>query len=232
VSQSEEKVKAEIKKFVNNGIKNIKELTAQELIRDVAINPFLVKALGISDFDTLAKFYVYQRVGRSLVTSFGTTMENMIRDLAGGEKIQWWDVKKTIGNVTYYMSVKSGPRDMDKDQVQHFAGRAKEIVKSEPSSLPVIAMGYGKEPMGVIAPTLRNEGLDPNKHTLTGKRLYDIITGQKDYHKKLLELNGTTAIQTLGNKKFIDFIENKIKEIADDFKKKYKTMDELLLDTF
>jgi hypothetical protein len=229
---AEGRVRAEVAKFVQNGIKNIRELTADELIRESAINPFLVKALGIADFDSLARFYVYQRIGRSLVTSFGTTMEHMIRALAGGEKIEWWDVKKAVGNTTYYMSVKSGPRDMDKDQVQHFAGRAKEIMRTDRTALPVIAMGYGTEPMGVIAPTLRNEGLPPDRHTLTGKQLYDTITGQNDYHIRLLELTGRIAFETLGNRRFIDLIENKVREIAEGFRNRFGSVDELLLGTF
>jgi hypothetical protein len=213
-------------------MKNIRELSATKLIDEAAINPFLVKALGINDFDSLARFYVYQRIGRSLVTSFGTAMENMIRALVGGQKVGWWDVKKIIGNTTYYMSVKSGPRDMDKDQVQHFAGRAREIMTSDRTALPVIAMGYGREPMGAISPTLRNEGLSPDRHTLTGKQLYDTITGQTNYHVRLLELTERVALETLGNRRFINLIENKVKEIAEEFRSRYRSVDELLLSTF
>jgi hypothetical protein len=225
-------VKAEVSKFVRNGIKNIKELSAEELVQDAAINPFLVKALGIDDFDSLAMFYVYQRVGRSLVTSYGTTIENVIRALSGGEKPVWWDVKTTKQGKTYYLSVKSGPRDMDKDQVRHFASQARELANKDPSAIPVIAMGYGKVPLGPIVHTLRSEGLDPNKNTLTGKRLYETITGEADYHKKLLQMTREAAIQTMSGKKIIETIEDKVKEIALAFKKKYKSVDELLLDTF
>lgn len=228
----EAEVKAEVAKFVRNGVKNIKELTAEELIQDAAINPFLVRALGIDDFDSLAMFYVYQRVGRSLVTSFGSTIESMIRALSGGEKPVWWDVKTAKQGKTYYLSVKSGPRDMDKDQVQHFARKARELSRTEPDAIPVIAMGYGRAPMGPINHTLRQEGFDPNKNTLTGKRLYEKITSQTDYHRKLLDLTREAALQTVSGKKIIETIDDKVKEIARAFKRKYKSVDELLLDTF
>jgi hypothetical protein len=225
-------VKAQIAKFVRKSLQNIDELTAKELIQDSAINPFLVKALGISDFDALARFYVYQRVGRSIVTSFGTVIEKMVEALAGGTSGTWWDVVTDIGGTKYYMSVKSGPRDMDKDQVQHFAQRARELLQTEPNAHPIIAMGYGKGPMGVISPTLRNERLDPDRHTLTGKQLYDTITGVPDYHKKLLQLTSEAAVQALQGSKIIEIIENKVNGIAGDFKRRYKTVDELLWDTF
>jgi len=83
----EEAVRSEVVKFVRNGIKNIRELTAEEMISEAAINPYLVKALGITDFSSLARFYVYQRIGRSLVTSFGmTVMEKMVETLGEGKK--------------------------------------------------------------------------------------------------------------------------------------------------
>jgi len=230
----ERTIEAEVVKFIKNGLENIKKLTVETLIREAAINPFLVKALGITDFDSLARFYVYQRVGRSLVTSFGmTVMEQFVKALGGGKKGQWWDIKiPAPGGKTYHISVKSGPRDMDKDQVVHFSREAKELVKKDPNAIPLIAMCYGREPLGPIASTLRSEGLDPDKTTLTGKELYQTLTGQPNFHVKLLELTGKVALKTLQDKKFIDIIEDKIKEIAEGFRRKYKTVDDLLLDIF
>ena len=230
----ESTIEAEVEKFVKNGMKNIKELTAEEMIREASINPFLVKALGITDFDSLARFYVLQRIGRSLVTSFGmTVMEQFVKTLGGGKKGQWWDLKVPAGEgKTYHISVKSGPRDMDKDQVVHFSREARTLMKKDPNAIPLIAMCYGREPLGPIASTLRGEGFDPKKTTLTGKELYETLTGQKDFHIKLLELTGKVALRTLQEKKFIDIIENKVKEIAERFKQKYETVDDLVLDIF
>ena len=98
--------------------------------------------------------------------------------------------------------------------------------------MPVIAMAYGRLPMGVIEPTLRGEGLDPRRHTLTGKQLYQTLSGRTDYHVKSLELIGRVAFEALGNKKFIDLIEGKIREVAEDFKNKYRDVDDLLLKMF
>jgi hypothetical protein len=228
----EREAEEEIRRFVRAAVTNINELTAEELVQNAAINPFLVKALGIDDFESLARFYVYQRIGRSLVTSFGTTIEKIIRALARGKKSGWWDVKATINSLTYYMSVKSGPRDMNKDQVELFAKKARELQEVEPNIVLIIAMGYGKKPFDPIAPTLEAEGFDPDMHTLTGKKLYEVLTGQTDYHKKLLELISDVATQTLGNRKIIELIENKTKEVAEEFSRKYPTVDALLLDTF
>lgn len=232
ITKEEAEVQAKLKGFIEKGIKNIKKLTADRLIKEGAINPFLVKALGIKDFDSLAKFYVYQRVGRSLVTSFGTAIEHLVRALARGAKKGWWDTVQALGGTPYFMSVKSGPRDMDKDQVKYFAQRAKEILKQNPNAVPVIAIGYGRTPWPIIVKTLEEEGLDPKKHIIIGKGLYERITGRPDYHRRLLIITDRVALQTLAGKRVIDIIEDKVKEVARDFKRKYKAVDDLLLDTF
>jgi len=203
------------------------------MIREASINPFLVKALGITDFDSLARFYVLQRIGRSLVTSFGmTVMEQFVKTLGGGKKGQWWDIKMPANGKTLHISVKSGPRDMDKDQVVHLCREARTLMSKDPNAIPLIAMCYGREPLGPIASTLRSEGFDPKETTLTGKELYETLTGKKDFHVKLLELTGRVALKTLQDKKFIDIIESKVKEIAEDFKRHYETVDDLVLDIF
>lgn len=229
----ERTIEAEVVKFVENGMNNIKKLTAEKMIREASINPFLVKALGITDFDSLARFYVLQRIGRSLVTSFGmTVMEQFVKTLGGGKKGQWWDIKIPRNGKTLHISVKSGPRDMDKDQVELFGQKARELINKDPNAVPLIAMCYGREPLGPIASTLRNQGFDPKKTTLTGKELYKTLTGEPDYHIRLMELTGKVALKTLQDKEFIDIIESKVKEIAEDFKRHYKTVDDLVLDIF
>ncbi len=228
----EDSVKQTIKGFLEKAIMNINDLSAEELINNSAINPFLVKALDIKDIDSFAKFYVYQRVGRSVVTSFGTAMEHMVRDLCEGKKTKWWDVIASIDEETCYMSVKSGPNDMDKDQVEHFADRAKELEKTDQNALPVIAMCYGKQPWSVISDTLKKQGFDAKNNTLTGKQLYAKITGAEDYHKTLLKIIGEEASRLLKNQNTVNLIDLKVKEISEQFKKKYKDLDELLIDTF
>ena len=228
----EYEVRVKLKAFIERNIKNIRKLSGEAMIEESAMNPFLIKALGIKDFDALAKFYVYQRVGRSIVTSFGTMIEHIVRELSNGEQFGWWDVKASIDSSPYYMSVKSGPRDMDKDQVSYFARQAKEVMDAEPEAVPVIAMGYGKSPWPIIPGTLHSNGLDPEKHLLLGKKLYERITGESDYHVRLLEIIGEVARRTLYDRKVIDIIEEKVEEISTFFKRTYETVDDLLLDTF
>jgi hypothetical protein len=121
---------------------------------------------------------------------------------------------------------------MDKDQVKHFADQARQLLEKEPTVVPSIAIGYGKAPWPIITETLKKEGFDPAKNLLIGKSLYKLITGDPEYHRRLLQKIDEIVSHELGGKRIIDAIEIKVKEMSDAFKKKYKTVDDLLLDTF
>jgi len=93
-------------------------------------------------------------------------------------------------------------------------------------------MGYGKKVWPVITDTLKKQGLDPDRHSYVGKKLYDLLSGEKDYYKKLLDFVVNVESEVIQGKTILELIDDKVKEISIDFKKKYKFVDELLLDTF
>lgn len=229
----EEDLSAEVSKFVMRTIQKLEKLEADKMISEATINPFLVKALGM-DLNSLARFYVYQHIGRSLVTSFGmTVMESMVKSLKGGERGEWWDISDLVNDDKhYYISIKSGPRDMDKDQLVEFARRVAILKRRRPNATPIIAMCYGKGPLGAIAPTLKKKGLDPTQTTLTGKKLYETLTGHPYYYKYLMKVVGNAALTALANVKVVDKIEEKVTQMACSFERKYKTVDKLLLALF
>jgi len=229
---SDEQIKKLLEKFISRAAKIIDELSAEKMIQESAINPVLAKALGFTDFRSLSRFYVYQRISRSLVTSFGTYMENLVKIIVDGEKGKWWDVTKKTPKVNFYVSVKSGPRDMNKDQTVEFSRRAKKVMREDPKALPFIAMGYGKEAWPVITGTLRSQGLDPKKHSYVGKDLYRLLSGDKNYYKKLLDFVVNVESKVIGKKTILQLMDNKVNEISKVFEKKYKAVDDLLLDTF
>lgn len=228
----EKEIEKLLSDFIANAGKIIEELSAERMIEESAINPILAKALGFEDFESLSRFYVYQRVGRSLVTSFGMKMENLVKLVVDGEKGEWWDVIKKSPKVNYYVSVKSGPRDMNKDQTVEFSRRAKKVMAEDKNAHPLIGMGYGKKVWPVIIDTLKKQGLDPEHHTYVGKKLYELLSGDKNYYLKLLDFVVNVESDVIKGKTILNLIDEKVIEIGNDFKKKYSSVDELLLDTF
>ena len=84
----------------------------------------------------------------------------------------------------------------------------------------------------MITSTLKKQGLDPERHTFVGKRLYELLTGDKDFYKKLLDFVVNVESEVIKGKTILELIDEKVDEISNGFKKKYKTIDDLLLDTF
>ena len=228
----EEIIRSEVRGFITRAIKNLRELRAEALIEQGAINPFLMTALGFNDVDALARFYVYQRVGRSVMTGFGTTLERIVRAISEGHEGDWWDIVANMHGNEYFMSVKSGTRDMNRDQVSYFSGRARELLLENPDAIPIIALCYGREPWQIIPSTLQDEGFDPNEHLFVGKRLYEMISGQQDFQLRLLEIIHEEATNELRGRVVIDLIEEKVEEISEYFKTHYRTVEELLNNTF
>ncbi len=212
-------------RFADNAADLITGLTAEKMVEESSINPFLAKALGLHSLDDLARYFVVQTISRSLVTSFGTVLETTIRAISCGEKGEWWDIVK--GDNMW--SIKSGPNDMNKDQVTEFSKRAKEAKAGNKNAKPRILMTYGKKPWSVITDTLSGNGLDPAQHTATGKQVYELVTGDARYHVILLQIFSSYKRQ---GKTLLDLIDEKVKDISEQFKSKYPDVDRLLDSTF
>lgn len=125
MTETEEKLETareEINKSLAKISENISSISLDTL-EEGTMNPYLIKGVGLT-VDEAIEFYVWQRAGRSITTSFGSILEKSIRILSGAKKSKWWDIE-TANNE--YASIKSGPRDMDKDQVEHFADRGENL---------------------------------------------------------------------------------------------------------
>ena len=212
-------------RFADNAADLITGLTAEKMVEESSINPFLAKALGLNSFDDMARYFVVQTISRSLVTSFGTVLETMIRAISYGEKGEWWDV--VSGDNMW--SIKSGPNDMNKDQVTEFSKRAKKAKDTNKNAKPRILMTYGKRPWGVITNTLRGNDLDPAQYTATGKEVYKLVTGDAKYHVILLQIFSSYKRQ---GKTLLDLMDEKVKDLSEQFKSKYPDVDHLLDNTF
>lgn len=104
-----------IRDFVKNSIKEIKETTLDTLL----INPFLIKAFGFDDHCEVVTFYFYQKVTRSIVTSWGFIIEGVLL-CSGAEKsdLEGFDIMITREEKEYHFQVKTSPNTMSIEQVR------------------------------------------------------------------------------------------------------------------
>jgi hypothetical protein len=238
--QNTQRALRHIREFVARARQLIEGITVENLIEEGGINPYMAAALNISSMEDIAELFVYRRVERSLGTSFGNVIEAFLRDLLGGKSgkdhpncsrsrarkqqswICWWDIvierefeeegRKYKGIV---LSVKSGPSDVNKDIVDRFAEHAREAINN--GYRPYLVMTYGKRAFNVAESTLRGQGLDPKKYLLVGRDIFRTFLRNPDLYDTVIDLIKDAG----GQVDIFGLIERKVKELAEELRKRY-----------
>jgi len=222
--------------FVSKVKNLIESISAESLIEGGGINPYMVKTLGMKSIKEAVNFFVHRRVERSLGTSFGIVLDNLIRVLLGGMKgkdltkqygnwIGWWDA--VLPDRKIVISIKSGPADMDKDQVLYFAERAREARKH--GFRPFLVFAYGKHAFPVIERYLREEGFPPDEYLRIGREIFEEFLLDSEYYKEVLRIC-EVAGKDIGD--VFELIEKKIESLTEELEKRYQgSLDRLLENT-
>lgn len=246
----EKKVEELIQDFSLKPKKLINGKKVEDLIDKGGINPYLVNALDLKTIDECIEYVLIQSIGRSLVTSFGTVLEKFIAIILGGQRMGaydrvcnsksrdkpwycWWDViidqpveedgKKYKGIL---LSVKSGPADMNKDQVFQFCDYAQKA--EENGYRPYEILVYGKKASSVITSNLEVRGFSPDKYLKVGKEIFEEFLDNADYYKQALTLFSKAGLE----KDLFILIDEKKIELAEELNEMYGDgINKLLEDT-
>ena len=201
----------------------IEGISANVIVEQGGVNPYMAKALGFKTIDETVEFFVHRRVERSLGTSFGNILQSTLRILSGGrdgkEKISdqgkwigWWDIVLSDRKV---ISVKSGPADMDADQVKECARKIEEAESK--GYKPYLAFAYGKEAFSVIGSTMTKLGLNPANYIRVGKGVFQEFVGGH-YHNEILKVFGEASGEA-GD--IFALTEEKIKHLTTELNKRF-----------
>lgn len=204
-----------IKDFVKNSIKELKDTSLEKLL----INPFLVKAFGFNDYKEIVTFYFYQKITRSVVTSWGFTVEKLL--LCSGAKetnMPGFDMKVEKENKTFQLQIKSSPNTMSIEQVRQLNTHIKNI-KDKISNIPILGMTYGTKEQ--INTQIQSTLIDYPNSVKIGKELWDFIANEDGYCIKLLDL--IDEISSSFNIKFSDQLETKRKILILEWEKLFGT---------
>ena len=210
-----------VRKFINQHTKNIQSLSLDDLI----VNPFLIKALKLTSPKDVIKFSVNHTASISIVTSLGFTMEKILghshENARMGKQKEWYDVIKDSRNKKYWVQAKSGPNDVNKDQVKHMSALFDK--KETPNDSPKLGILYGKKDMDTISLGHIKKYLNKwENRLLVGKDLWDFISEEKDFHKKIFNTIETVTANLPGNS--IDQeMDNAVARITEQFEGKYGT---------
>ena len=198
-------------------------------------NPLLGAALKLDNPEELVRYCVYASASRSLVTSMGTMVEDLLlysnvdvkdgADYQEGLSNKWDLVIERLDSVRTYIEVKSGPNDMDKTQIKSYSNEIKALEADGYKGF--IGIGYGRKDMAsVTTPMLRLYLDDWEEHTLIGTELWEYVSNHPGYHMKLMTVIKDTASVVLKKKSIIKLIEQRIKTLTAEFKETYSSIDD------
>jgi len=228
-----------IREFAAKAKELIEKISVEHLVEEGGLNPYMVAALGIDSIEDAVELFVYRHVERSLGTSFGTVIENFLRELLGGKSgkeadprcrgrekqkpwICWWDIvlmQKFVEEGREYrgtvLSVKSGPADINKDIVERFIEHAREAEAN--GYRPYLVLTYGRRAFTVAESTLRGWGLDPGKYLLVGREIFKKFLGDPNYYERVIDLIRAAG----GGLDVFELMEKKVRELVEELRKTY-----------
>jgi hypothetical protein len=226
-------VKVLVTEFINRQLQMIESLKLETL----NVNPILAGALNLDNEEDLIRYYVYQAISRSIVTSVGFLVQNLIlyaseyvhtgKDDDLGEQTKWDIFVDKINAIKAYLEIKSGTNDVNKTQIHHYRNEIELVEKQGFHAF--IGETYGKREDKTVTHSLMKQYLpDWEKRTLIGKELWIFITDDENYHQKLVEMLLSASKQVLANQTIISKIEDSIPPILAEFHLKYNSYKQFL----
>lgn len=219
--------------FINKQLKMLEDMS----LDDLNSNPLLCAALRLSTPYELIKYNVYALATRSIVTSMGYFVQDLLlyssadvyngKDYDEGKNVKWDLVVERLNAVRSYIEVKSGPNDLDKGQVKSYRKEIQAVEKLGYNGY--IGITYGKRDSNTVSINLFKQYLEKwEKRTLIGTKLWDFITEDENYHLTLTTSIQQIAEALLAQHSIIDKVEEKVNALVHSFNEKYSGIEEYL----
>lgn len=199
-------------------LRNQLEMVSSLSFTDFDVNPLLAKAINLDSPRKIITFNVYQTVTRSVVTSWGETIEKIARCVGcrkndysiAGKTGTNFDLVKTRDGRDFYIQVKSGPNTMNVGMVTSLNEAIEKLEIAKKGSKGILGMTYGSKDR--ISNQILSNLSDANDRMKIGREFWDFVREKDNYHKELFKLLDDSSIGLL-NKSFTELIEDKITEL-------------------
>lgn len=213
--------------FLDTQFEHLKNLK----LDDLEINVLLVKALGFTTAEETVEFYLYQRITRGAVTSWGQKALESLCRVAGAEKIpneenvkvsgKRFDLKKRLDGINYFIQLKSGPNTMNIGMVDSLNEMIEKIEEKDSEAFGILGMTYGTKSQ--ISSQIRSKLVDFEKRAFIGKDFWKLLSGNEHYYSELINLIDSLSGQFKEryNKSFLALVKEKKDQLVTQWKEKY-----------
>ena len=230
ISLEQNFIKILSKDFIRKQANAINNIT----LEGMNANPLLCRALKLSTPNEFVKFYAYSALSRSIVTSMGFLVQDLMlfsnTNVYDGKNFpetygtKWDVVIEGLDGIKSYIEVKSGPNDLDKTQILAYDKAITKVLAHNEKAY--IGITYGKPDGNYVSTSILETYVENwRDKTLIGKELWDYISGNDSYHEILMNTIQETAEAFLGNESLIGKIVEKIKSLLVDFDNQYGSME-------
>lgn len=213
--------------FLDTQFEHLKNLK----LDDLEINVLLVKALGFTTAEETVEFYLYQRITRGAVTSWGQKALEDLCIVAGAEKIpneenvevsgKRFDLKKRLDGTNYFIQLKSGPNTMNIGMVDSLNEMIKKIEEKDSEAFGILGMTYGTKSQ--ISSQIRGKLIDFERRAFIGKDFWKLLSGNEHYYSELIKLIDRLSEQFKDRYKmsFLALVKEKKSQLIAQWKEKY-----------
>ena len=219
VSVQENYIRAIARDFTRRQLSNIKAIALDNL----NVNPLLVRSLNLKTPHEMLEFNIYAAVSRSIVTSMGYFVQDLLSITSDSvEKVRaGWDmVKHGDDGTNHWIQIKSGPNDMDKDQIVYWLSKIEDAEAG--GDRGYIGITYGKRGNNTVSLSLMRTYLpDMEVRTLIGRELWDFLSGDAAFHERLFDSLRLSASRILGSHSVEEEIRACIDRVHEEFRERF-----------
>lgn len=162
---------------------SIKRIQKYENLKkaDLAINPFLAGTLKLDTKEKILKFFITQRLQRSIVTSFGSLLQEIAKILDSEAKIEDIDLAIKKNGKMHYIQLKSGPEGFTRPALRKTKGAFEKLKAKDKTCVTTIAFCYGLK--NQLSKIWGKEVYETADIVLIGKEFWDYFFGEGCYEK-------------------------------------------------
>nr|WP_287195668.1 PmeII family type II restriction endonuclease [Syntrophothermus sp.] len=178
--EKKERIKIMLKNWLYRKFDDIQNIDPVSLLP----NPFLLRVLGIKENTVEAyEFRIRQRLERTLVTSFGSIFQEVLKVLDKEARVEDIDLVFKKNGKTHYVQLKSGPEGFTRPALRKTKQTFEELKMQDPSCVTVIGFAYGSSMD--LSPVWGQEAKESADMLLAGKDLWDYFLGKGAYEEIL-----------------------------------------------
>jgi len=221
-NEKRDQIKQIFEQFIRNRAHTIRRLK----IKDLHVNPFLMrilaKEMGLNDARSIVRWLVSQRLERGLVTSFGNALQEAAKVFSEGTGVEGADILKTKRGHHYHIQVKSGPNTIPKDLGVRISQLLRSAQRRNRGSVALFAMCYGSKQQvsSIVRRYVEQEG---GINWMTGREFWEFISDDSNCIDEIYQIAGQVgeAFKGAQGQTLSVILDTKVQELQKEFEELY-----------